>query len=77
MLIQLRHHVYIKFDPVSLGPSILFPWPFWPISPFGTSPVLKSILTRLGIGNKSARQKSEEFELDREKIGKKSANTKN
>ena len=28
------------------------------------------ILTRLGIDNKSARQKSEEFESDQEKIGK-------
>jgi len=46
MLIQLRHHVYIKFDLVSLGPSILFPWPFWPIWPFGTSPVLKSTANR-------------------------------
>ena len=35
------------------------------------------ILTRLRIGNKLVRQKSEEFESDREKIGKKLANTKN
>ena len=42
VLIQLRHHVYIKFDPVSLGSSIYFHGLFGLSILLGTSPVLKS-----------------------------------